>query len=597
MPEKINEINHRTHEELKDLQPGNRFTHMGSWFSSPLDSRIYIFFAVISIIFLFYSIWQIKPVVINVDDFLGLLSHLTLAYWIGYVLVVLFSIRLYFDKKIKHDSIYLIYLVIIGLFLFGVPIFAEDNARFAWSYYPAGEVKTILETKYVDSESSYPLMTYRSWPSMHLISAFILYLTDIKIENLLKYMPLFWVISVILITFSIGKRLRLLSSQSFMASFLILASLWTGLYYYGPPSLAYLLYLLLFMFIVVFTKFNPNTSAAEAHMNENVDFIKDKIINTILISLTFIALVITHILTPIAVISSFIFSSPFIQTFRKKRTKFIIVLLIIFIAWYVYLAPVMFETGVKEFIRQATQLDVLSFFKTEKYSPGAFLTRWIVHYSRLFFMGIYAIAMIVAYTIYMTGRTKGEHVELTKICFFWLIGILALFALKYGRNEIDDRIFLFSLLPMAYILTFTFDRKILAILAILLITFHMPAHYGTESFDSVRTTELSGAKFFTTNAVFDNRETYFSMWDTFIDYYNPEMIKVLYWTMPVADKPDPSKIGNATYIINSDGSHNFISYSFGSDPLKEWIQLNQSRLSLFYNNGYYQIYENNAPFT
>lgn len=593
MPEKINEINHRTHEELKDLQPENKFTYMGSWFSSPLDSRIYIFFAVISVVFLFYGIWQIKPVVINVDDFLGLLSHLTLAYWIGYVLVALFSIRLYLDKKMKHDSIYLLYLIIIGLFLFGVPIFAEDNARFAWSYYPAGEVKTVLETKHVDSVSNYPLMTYRSWPAMHFISAFILYLTDIKIENLLKYMPLFWAISVILITFSIGKRLRLLSNQSFMASFLILASLWTGLYYYGPPSLAYLLYLLLFMFIVVFSKSNLNMSPAEVHKHENINLIKDKIINTGLISLTFIALVITHILTPIAIISSFILSSPFIQAFRKKRTKFIIVLLILFIAWYVYLAPVMFETGVKEFIRQATQLDVLSFFKTEKYSPGEFLTRWIVHYSRLFFLGIYAIAMIVAYTFYMTGRTKGENTELTKICFFWLVGILALFAFKYGRNEIDDRIFLFSLLPMVYIITFTFDRKILAILAILLILFHMPAHYGTESFDSVRTTELSGANFFATKAVFDNRETYFSMWDTFIDYYNPERIKVFWRTMPVADKPNQSRIDYSTYIINSDGSHNFLYYSFGFDPLKEWIQSNQGNLNIFYDSGYYRIYRNN----
>lgn len=326
MPEKIiTENSHKTHEELKNLQPEDKFNHIESLFSSPLDSKIYIFFAVTGVIFLFYSIWQIKPVVVDINDFLGLLSHLTLAYWIGYALVVLFSIRLYLDKKIKHDIIYLMYLVIIGLFLFSVPIFAEDNARFAWSYYPAGEVKTVLETKYIDSGSDYPLMTYRSWPAMHLISAFILYLTDIKIENLLKYMPLFWVISVVLITFSIGKRLRLLSSQSFMASFLILASLWTGLYYYGPPSLAYLLYMLLFMFIVIFNKFSLNVPPAEALKHEYIDFIKDKIINIMLISMAFIALVITHVLTPIAVISSFIFSSPFIQTFRKKRIRFIIV--------------------------------------------------------------------------------------------------------------------------------------------------------------------------------------------------------------------------------------------------------------------------------
>ncbi len=147
--------------------------------------KIYIFIALISIVLLFYSIWEIKPVLVDINDFLGLLSHLTLAYWIGYILVVLFSIRLYLDKQIKHDSIYLIYLIVIGLFLFGVPIFTEDNARFPWSYYPAGEVKTVLETKYVNSSSNYPLMTYRSWPAIHLISAFILYLINIKIEDLL----------------------------------------------------------------------------------------------------------------------------------------------------------------------------------------------------------------------------------------------------------------------------------------------------------------------------------------------------------------------------------------------------------------------------
>ncbi len=535
-----------------------------------LDSKIYISVALISTALFFYNIWEIKPVLVDINDFLGLLSHLTLAYWIGYILIVLFSIRLYLDKQIKHDIIYLIYLIVIGLFLFGVPIFAEDNARFPWSYYPAGEVKTVLETKYVNSSSNYPLMTYRSWPAMHFISASILYMTNIKIEDLLKYMPLFWVFSVILITFSIGKHLRLSSSQSFLASFLILASFWTGLYYYGPPSIAYLLYLLLFMFIVGFS---------------------NKITQIILISITYITLLTTHILTPIAVISSFIFSSSYIRALHKKRVEFIMFFLILFGAWYVYLAPVMFETGVKEFIRQATELDFLNFFETEKYSTGAFLTRWIVHYSRLFYMGIYAIAMITAFMFYITDRIK-EYKELIKICFFWLVGLLALFAFSYGRNEIDDRIFLFSLVPMVYIITLTYNRKILAILAILLIIFHMPAHYGTESFDSIRTTELHGAEFFVANVVFDSRETYFSMWDTFIDYYNPERIKVFWRTMPVTDKPDLSKIDYTTYIINSDGSHNFLFYSFGLDPVKEWIQLNQGNLSLFYNNGHYQIYKN-----
>ena len=583
----------KLHLQFKNLQLACTYANIKSCFSSHLDSKIYLIISLISLVLLFYSIWEIKYVVVDVKDFLGLISHLSLAYWIGYVLMVLFSIRLYLDKRIKNDIIYLIYLIVIGLFLFGVPIFAEENARFPWSYYPAGEVKTVLETKYVDTKSNYPLITYRSWPATHFISSAILYFTDIKIETLLKYVPLFWVLSVILIIFSIGKRLKLLSNQSFLASFLFLASFFSPHYYYSPVSFAYLLYLLLFMFIVAYSTINLKASSAESQKDENINFIKGKISTTILISLIFISLVITHILTAIAVISSFIFSSLFIRTLHNKRIKFIMFFLILFIAWYVFFAPIMFENGVKELLRVVTQLDALNIFKTGKYSVpfAANTTRWVVHYSRFFFIVVYAIAMMVASAFYINGRIKREKIESTKICFFWLFGILALFGLKYG-GEIDDRIYLFSLVPMVFIMAFTFDRKILAIMAILLVILHMPAHYGTESFDLVRTTELNGAKFFAANSVFDNRETYFSMWDTFINYYDPEKVKTFWNTLFVVEKPDQSKIDNSTYIINSDGSHNFLFYSFGFDPLKEWILLNQGKLSLFYDNGHYQIYKN-----
>ncbi|MDO8725004.1 MAG: hypothetical protein Q7J35_02925 [Candidatus Methanoperedens sp.] len=566
--------------KYKNLNLKNEVSHVKSWFSSHLDLKIYVIFSLISLIFLFYSIWKIRPVVVDVKDFLGLASHLSLEYWIGYILAVFFSIKLYLDKKIKKDIIYILYLIVIGLYLFGVPIFAEDNARFPWSYYPAGEVKTVMETKYVNLSSQYPVMTYRSWPALHLISASILYLTDIKIENVLKYFPLFWVFSVILITFSIGKRLRLLSNQSFLASFLILASFWGPLYYYGPVSIAYLLYLLLFMFIVAFSKIIPNNYLAEVH-------------RAILISLTFITLIITHILTPIMIISSFIFSSSFIQSLHKKRTIFIIFFIILFTSWYLYLAQFMFETGVKEVIKQVSQPDIFGLFKTGKYSSVEIITfssHWIVRYSRLFYIGVYAIAMIVASTFYITGRIKKDNKELTKICFFWLIGIFILFVIKYGA-EIDERIYLFSLVPMGYIITFTFDRKILTVLAILLILPHIPAHYGTESSDLIRTTELNGAKFFAEKTIFHIGESYFSMWDTFIDYYDPEKVKIYGRTLSIIEKPDPTKIDNSTYIINSNGSYNFLFYTFGFDPLKEWIQFNQGKINQFYDNGFYQIFK------
>ncbi|KPQ41247.1 MAG: hypothetical protein MPEBLZ_04208 [Candidatus Methanoperedens nitroreducens] len=78
----------------------------------------------------------------------------------------------------------------------------------------------------------------------------------------------------------------------------------------------------------------------------------------------------------------------------------------------------MFKTGLVEFMRIVTEFDFLGFFKTEKYSPGEFLTRWIVHYSRLFYLVVYAIAMIAATFLYLTRRIKENYMESTKICFF-----------------------------------------------------------------------------------------------------------------------------------------------------------------------------------
>ena len=61
---------------------------------NPLDrleiesrQKLYLIMANVSIMLLFYSIWEIKWVVADVNDFLGLTSHLTAAYWVGLGLI------------------------------------------------------------------------------------------------------------------------------------------------------------------------------------------------------------------------------------------------------------------------------------------------------------------------------------------------------------------------------------------------------------------------------------------------------------------------------------------------------------------------------
>lgn len=535
-----------------------------------LDSKIYTIISVISLTLLSYSILEMKPIIVDITDFIGMASHLTLAYWVGFAMIALFSIILYLDKS-NHGYIYLIYLIIIGLYLFAVPIFAEDNARFAWSYYPAGEVKNVLNTKTIDIAHKYPLLSYRSWPATHFVSANILYFTDIKIESLIKYMPLFWMILFILITFSTGKRFKLSNNRSFIMSIIVISSFWSFHYYYGPQSLAHLLYISSFMMIAGFNK----------HVKG--------IITTLLI---FMVAVMTHMLTSVALILSFISSSRLL--INKNRAKFIMAMLVIFAIWYVYIAPTMFNIGAKEFVKQMTSVDTSSFASAGKYDDGSLLTRQITHYARISYLGTYALLMIVSVIIYITGRIKEkENMLIFKTSFYWMIGTLALLVFKYGNvSEMEDRIYILSLIPMAMILVSSFKDRTLVIIAILFMSLHIPAHYGSESADQTLTTDLKGAEFFSAN-IPSNTASYSYYYSTYVVFNDPKKIFMTWRSFTGMGKADISRLDTTKYIVSSDETYNFMMYSRGYDPIQEWLNANKYNhdLNMLYDNGHFEIYK------
>ena len=527
--------------------------------------KLYLILALTSLTLFFYSIWEIKWVVVDIDDFLGLTSHLTAAYWIGLGLITLCSIFVYLDNELKNDWVFIFILIVVGLFLFGLGVFAEENARFPWSYYPTGEAKTLLSTHYIDTISPYPLISYHCWPACHFISASIILLTGIDFSHLIMYMPLFWVLCYIFISFAIGKRFDFSSNQSFLLSSLALSSFWTFHYYYGAPSFAILIYLLLFMFIITF---------------------RNTIKETVPLILTFTALVITHMLTTITALSAL-----FVQSLYKRQTKFILLFLAICAAWYIYLAPLMFEVGVKDFMAQATALEFFSFLETEKYRMGTLLTRQVVHTCRLSYLGIYATCMAIAFILYLTGRVKRENKKRLGICFAWLIGVVLLLVLRYGAAEIDDRVFVLSLIPMACIMILSFNRKVFIALMILLIVLHIPAHYGTECFGMARTTELEGAEFFAMK-ISGHDEPYSYRFHPYVRYYDPEKVLMPWKSFTGSHQPDISKMDPATYIANSNESHYFMLYCYGFDPVQVWIEQNKNNLTSFYDNGYFKGYMN-----
>ncbi|PWB53644.1 MAG: hypothetical protein C3F06_05885 [Candidatus Methanoperedenaceae archaeon] len=538
-----------------------------------INIRVYLINLVLGLILLFYSIWEIKPVVVEITDFLGLISHLTTAYWAGFILIISSFIKLYFDKKIESKYIYILYSLIFGLFIFSVPIFAEENARFPWSYYPAGEVKTVLETKYIDTISEYPLISYRSWPATHIISAFIISFANIKIDFLLKYMPLFWVFFVTLFIFSIGLHFKLSEKQCLLVSLLFLFSFWEFHNYYGPQYFGYLLYIL-FLFILF------------KYKNEYKD--------RLFIIITFCTIVITHLLTAIAVISSFIFSSKYIRSIYERRLRFLLFFLIAFISWHVYLAPEMLKVGTRELITQIAERKPLSFFGTTKYEVGILLTRQITHYSRIFYLVFYTVGMTIAAFLYLTNRVIENNREIIKICFFWLIGILMLFIFRYGESEIDDRIYILSLIPMIYILILSFNQKVVLVLAILLMIPHLPAHYGSESNEIIYSSELSGDKFFSQTARLNSYNQYLYAPSPGIRFYNNSMVLFDGFSIEhicsEGKKHNFSSYYDVKYIMLTKQFNNFLLYSCNLNVLDLGFDFQAKNTNYIYNNGDFNIY-------
>ncbi len=555
-----------------------------------MEPKMYIISAFLGVVLLFYNIWEIKPVTVDKDSF-GLASYLTVSYWIGYILMIICSIVLYYDNKTKSDSIYLIYLVVIGLFLFGVPIFAEENARFAYSYYPTGDVRTVLDTQKIDKISEYPPIAYRSWPGTHLISIFTIYLTDISLDDLIKYMPTFWVLALILITYCTGKILKLPGNQCFSVSLLTLSAFWTAGYYYGPQSIVYIIYLLFFVSTILLYR---------------RDITPANIMFTILV---FSATVVTHLLTSMALIIIFLFSSGFIISWLKpvvpvtikgpiketyfiykNRSKIIILFVVIFIGWHIYNASTMFNVGIRDLTEQIIEGQVFNVFQTEKYNSGTTLIRQIIHYSRMMYPVIFAISIMTAIMLYLKGKIT-ENRQVFEICLLWLIGLSTLLVFRYGA-EMDDRVYIFSLLPATIIIIIAFDRKIVTILILLLIVLHIPAHYGTESYDMIRTTELQGSKFIALNiGPYDSINYYYG---TLMKYHNPQLVLSNRPGMGYKKgfyDPDEESLESSIYVIDSKQMSNYLLYIYGIDKIQIWLQKGSSKLNLMYDNGYYSIYK------
>lgn len=537
-----------------------------------LREKIYLILSLTGLILFFYSIWQIKPINADVEDFLGMTSHLTPIYWIGLLLMTICSIYIYFDKELNNNLIYTITLIIFGLFILAIPIFAEQNAYMPYSYYPAGEVKTLLKNGYIDMIKDYPLIAYRQWPDIHFITAGIIYISGAEFTDIIKYMPLFWIVTFIFVSFSIGRALNFSKNKAFLLSLLGIFSFWIPQYYYSPQSFAFLAYLFIFWIFL-------RLRIIEMNKPEYI----------LLLTMFFILVVTTHMLTSIIILLNMIALWLY---YRYKRddiyfTKIVYLYGIILSAWYLYLAPYAFRFGIREFIKQATHLDLFYFQSSMKFASTSPIKDSVNEF-RYIYLIIYLICFITVFVYYNIYHNKYSVNNQFNSNYYWLIGILPIVAIRYGV-EIYERVFMFSIIPlMAIMIIILKNEKILLALFILLLIPHIPAHYGSQSFELTRTTDLKGSEFFATNIV-PNSQYFYFFWN-YVAYYNNDLTLIRSASFSPWSYPNVSILDKSRYIVKSRSINYMMRYYVNYDPMDDLYDNIITYSMMIYDNGGYKIH-------
>ncbi len=537
-----------------------------------LRQKIYLTLAFVSLTLLFYSIWQVKPVIVDVYAPLGLASYFTPYYWLGLALLVLGSVLAFLDKEVKKDALFIVLLIALGLFLWGSGVFAYANPRDPSCYHPTSEVRSLLVEHHLDITAPTPSLTsYESWPATHFISATILEMSGIDIGSMIKYWPLFNMLILVLITYSIGKRLKLTPNRCFLISFLAFSSWHVSMGGgYNPRSFGMMLFLLLLVLLIV-----PRRTPAEV----------------VVVVLTFSALMLSHGLTTLVLMSGLILLSAY-----RKETRFIALFIVIFFTWYIYQAYAAMAWGIEQFWA-VPFMDIFKLAQAERYQMPSVMARTVTRYSQLSYLALYASLMIGSFILLVRRRIAGEHRKQVIAIFFWLTGVALAVGLSYGA-EGPYRAYLFCLVPAAAIIALSFSsKKLIVALMFLSVALFLPANYGVDaSYSQVRTTDLKGTEFLALT-VKPWHSFYYHADPALVNYHDPEMVweAAAFGHFGMPDEVDLSFLDTQAQAVcfSKEASAHKI-FSGGVAPYDAWPEKTEAgrTADLLYDNGDFQIYWN-----
>jgi len=533
--------------------------------------KIYLILAFTSLILFFLAVWQVRPVIVEPSAPLGLASYLPVTYWIGFALIMITGVLAVLDKELKKDIVFFIILLAVGLFIFGIRVFLYECAQDTDSYYPISIVYQLIRGHHLDIMNSPTLVSYYYWPALHFISASLLMITKVDLLEIMKYTPIFWIPSFILITYGIGKQLKLSMDRCFLLSILALSAWWlsfSGFYY--PRLIA-----VMFFLIILMISLTPKTTISQS----------------IVVIILSIALIISHGEIAIATMLGLILLSLY-----RHEYGLALIFIVILGAWYIFEASASLDYGIKYLLNFFR--DAVSMTETQRYdTPFTSTGRLVARYSQLLNMVLIGIFTIYSLLLLLWHKIEQQNAGKVKALFAWGIGV-ALFVV-FGMTQAITRTYITCIVPAVAIIIVSFPiKKLLVTLMCVFICLSLFVNYASlAGFGQVSTASLSGAKFFALQMKPNN---YFSLFDSKESlYFDPDLMIITASNPPNTGAvslhtADISNLDKYHYVVVSQDYSNALISAWGQDPYSIWSQIGVGKLSNFlYNNGLFQIYQNN----
>jgi len=344
-------------------------------------------------------------------------------------------------------------------------------------------------------------------------------------------------------------------------------SLWIPWLGYNPPTLGFVLYALLFVFIAMPT-----------------NGIKARLIALLL----FAPLILAHALTATAMVLSILLALVILG--KGNMRIFGAILASMFFAWYFYVLPTISRSGISILYNGIQSLDLTQILGSN-IGTGQLLTMrlkliyatYLLGFAVFFFLLLYAVIRIHA-----RRKISPTHERtLAGISFFWILGLAPLMVVQYGF-EMLLRLYLFSIPPI--LLLFFLAKpsmKVLTITFLVLAVLHMPAHYNGEALGiAAFSPELQGSSFFALRI--EPGATYVYRGWYLVLFHNPDLVATP--AFQIGPSSDMSVLKDAKYIISSRLTHSYFLLHSDRDVIEEWIALDSTFVERTYDNGGFVIF-------